>query len=297
MPNYSLNPEDCYYFLEQQIHNPVPESFELLPALRVRFGNLLREDIVSVRLEYASGSYLIAVTSVGNELVRRQIDAFVPERLLKIDLFDPPKLNRLLPIIASWIEALDGIAAAREFELFTPHALAFIERVSSNLKDSAYESAQKSMQFNACLAKDMGMEFAPAILKKVEAVVRAEYQSNPANDMAGEYPQNEWQELGAMLYDSSHVLLNVGIEQLQGAIYSEIRALSDAEKLALWFGHCEELGEWLEGRTLEDDFNVLQDTDTFDRLRESLFDDLKYAMQRDWEKKLHEIENALEDNE
>lgn len=108
--------------------------------------------------------------------------------------------------------------------------------------------------------------------------------------MAGEDPENEWQELGAMLYDGSHVLLEAGLEQLRGAVYSEIKALSTPEKLALWFGLCEILEECLGGRTLEDDFNVLQDTDTFDPLLESICDDLQSAMQSDWEKRLREIE-------
>jgi hypothetical protein len=175
--------------------------------------------------------------------------------------------------------------------LFTRHALALIERVSSHLEESAYESAQKSMQFYVSLAQDMGMEFSPAIRKKIESSVRAEYQANPANDMAGEYPENEWQELGAMLYDGSHILLQMGIDQLRGAVYSEIRALSQGEKLAWWFGHCEELEESLDGRTSDNDFNVLQDTDTFDALLDAICDDLQSAMRSDWEKRLREIES------
>jgi len=166
MPNHIINPDDWYYFLQEQLNRPVAESFELLPILRFRFGNLLREAIISVRLEYASGSYLIAITCVGNELIRLPIDAFVPERLLAFDLFDPPRLDRLLTIITAWIESLDTLAAAREFELFTPHALALMERVTTDLKESAYESEEKSMQFYLSLSQVMGREFSPAIRKK-----------------------------------------------------------------------------------------------------------------------------------
>jgi len=108
--------------------------------------------------------------------------------------------------------------------------------------------------------------------------------------MAGEYPENEWQALGAMLFDGSHILLQMGIDQLRRAVYSKIKALSTAEKLALWFDLCENPEESLGGSTLENDFNVLHDTDTFDPFLESICDDLQSAMQSDWEKRLREIE-------
>jgi hypothetical protein len=54
----------------------------------------------------------------------------------------------------------------------------------------------------------------------------------------------------------------------------------------------------LGGRTLDDDFNVLQDTDTFGALLDSICDDLQSTMRSDWEKKLREIEaNDIESNE
>lgn len=38
-------------------------------------------------------------------------------------------------------------------------------------------------------------------------------------------------------------------------------------------------------------------TDTFDSLRESICDDLQYAMQRDWEKRLSEMADEFQDDE
>lgn len=296
MPNHLYHPDDWFYFVESQVNKSLPERLELLPGLRARFGNLLRDEIVSVMLEFDERQYVVAIAAIGDSVINRPIDHYIPPQLLNRP--DPFEWQSLLPVAHEWVIALDGVDAAHEFGLFTRHALALIERVSSNLEESAYEYAQKSMQFYVSLAQDMGMEFAPAIRKKIEATVRAQYQANPANDMAGEYPENEWQELGAMLFDGSHILLQMGIDQLRGAVYSEIRALSQGEKLAWWFGHCEELVESLDGRTLDDDFNVLQDTDTFDLLLESICDDLRSAMQSDWEKRLREIEaNDVETDE
>lgn len=289
MPNHDFCTEEWFYCLESQTNPKLPNRLELLPGLRARFGNLLREDIVSVALVSDGKTNLVVIAALGQPLITLPIDHHLPADLL--NWLETSDLRNLLPVAGEWVNALDGFETAREFGLFTPHALALIERVSSNLQESAYESAQKAMQFYASLARNVGKEFSPAIRKKIESSVRTEYKANPANDMAGEYPENEWQELGSMLYEGSHVLLQMGIDQLRDVVYRKISALSQGEKLAWWFGHCEELGEWLEGRALNDNFNVLQDTDTFDALLDSICDDLQSAMQSDWEKRLREIEN------
>jgi hypothetical protein len=153
------------------------------------------------------------------------------------------------------------------------------------------ELAKNAMDFQLSLAQDMAAEFAPVIRKKVESKVRAEYQSNPANDMASDQCQNEWQELGAMLFDGSHLLLEVGIRQLQYAVLRTIGALSYPEQLSLWFYYCENPNECLDGRELGDSFDVLTDTDTFDPLIKSISESLQSSMRRDWENKLSEMES------
>ncbi|OQW74623.1 MAG: hypothetical protein BVN35_09670 [Proteobacteria bacterium ST_bin11] len=288
MPNHLCHPDDWFYFVESQVNKSLPERLELLPGLRARFGNQLRDEIVSVMLEFDERQYVVAIAAIGDSVINRPIDHYIPPQLLNRP--DPFEWQSLLPVAHEWVIALDGVDAAHEFGLFTRHALALMERVTTDLKGSAYEAEEKSMQFYLSLSQVMGREFAPAIRIKIEATVRAQYKANPANDMAGEYPENEWQELGAMLFDGSHILLQMGIDQLRGAVYSEIRALSTAEKLALWFDLCENPEESLGGHTLEGHFNVLHDTDTFDPFLESICDDLQSTMQSDWEKRLREME-------
>lgn len=181
-----------------------------------------------------------------------------------------------------------------------PHALALIERISSNStylleQERSLELAKNATEFQLSLAQGVATEFAPAILKKVDSKVRAEYKSNPANNMAGEQCQNEWQEFGAMLFDGSHLLLEMGIQQLQYVVLRSIGALSYPEQLALWFHHCENPNECLGGRELGDTFDVLTDTDTFDPLIESISESLQNSMRRDWENKLREMESSLLD--
>lgn len=302
MPNHALNPEDCYYFLEEQIHNPVPDSFELLPTLRVRFGNLLREEIVSVRLEYACEPYEIAVTSVDDQVTHKLIDAFIPENLRVVDLFEHSKLNRLLPVITAWIEALDRLDAAREFELFTPHALALIERISSDPVYMAEQNdnlgkAENAQAFYLALAQEMAKESAPAGYQKVEAAVRKIYKSRPGNGMVGDECETEWQELGAMLLDSEHMLLEVGIHQLQLTVAGEIEALSRSERLAIWLGHCGYIGDYVSDNSPDESFDLSDDSFTLEEIVESIARDLQREMVWDWEKKLSEMEDEWHNDE
>lgn len=300
MPNYSLNPEDCYYFLEKQIRNPVAESFELLPTLRLRFGNLLREEIVSVRLEYACEPYEIAVTSVDDQVTHKLIDAFIPENLRFVELFEHTKLNQLLPVIMAWIGALDRLDAAREFELFTPHALALIERISVDPlymaeQHDSLEKAENAQTFYLALAQTVAKESASASYQKVEAAVRKIYKSRPGNGMVGDECKTEWQELGAMLLEGDHMLLEIGIHQLQLTVAGEIEALSRSERLALWLGYCGYIGDYVSDNNPDNSFDLSDDSFTVEEIVESITRELRREMVWDWENKLVEIENAFED--
>jgi len=72
----------------------------------------------------------------------------------------------------------------------------------------------------------MAEEFAPAIYNKIKAAVRSQYKTSPANGMVGEDCRTEWQEMGAMLFDGSHLLLDMGIQQLEFAVSNAIKSLA-----------------------------------------------------------------------
>jgi hypothetical protein len=80
--------------------------------------------------------------------------------------------------------------------------------------------------FYSKLALDMAEEFAPAIYNKIKAAVRSQYKTSPANGMVGEDCSTEWQEMGAMLFDGSHLLLDMGIQQLEFTVSNAIKSLA-----------------------------------------------------------------------
>lgn len=118
MPNYDLRAEEWFYLIESQINEKLPNRLELLPGLRARFGNLLREDIVSVVLVSDGKSHLMLVSALCQSLVEKQINDYIPSHLL--NSYEQFELSSLLPIAAAWVDALDGFDGASEFELFTP---------------------------------------------------------------------------------------------------------------------------------------------------------------------------------
>lgn len=95
-----------------------------------------------------------------------------------------------------------------------------------------------------------------------------------------------------MLLDGTHFLLEMGVDQLEMTIRNKIKALSPAERTALWFDSCENIVEFAENHTPDDSFDLMQDYETIEEIVKSIADDLMSAMTKDWQNKLIEIENT-----
>lgn len=83
------------------------------------------------------------------------------------------------------------------------------------------------------LTLEMSEELAPTINKKIQTAVRSQYITLPAFDRVSKDCANEWQEMGAMLFNGSHQLLYAGINQLEYSVGNAIKKLSRAERMAL----------------------------------------------------------------
>lgn len=279
------------YFVENQVNNSHPEHLELLPALRARFGNLLRDELVSVRLEF-KGDYVVTITAVGEALTHKPIDHFLSANMKSH--INPFEWQSWLNMTWAWVEALDEIKAAHEFNLFTHHGLALIDRISSHSayfaeQEAALQLAQAAQDFYLNSAHQLANQLVPTVRDKVVKAVRKTYHTNPANDMFSNQCETEWQELGAMLLDGTHFLLEMGVDQLEMTVRNKIKALSPAERTALWFDCCENIVEVAENHTPDDSFDLMQDYETLEEIVKSIADDLMSAMTKDWEKRLIEI--------
>ena len=290
-----IDANQWFSLVESQVNKKTPERLELILGLRARFGHLLRESIVSVMLEFDGQQYdyVIRVAALGEALSSQAITHHLPDYLLNKD--DPFEWQSLLPIAEYWINSLDNVDVACESELFTQQSLALIGRVSNHLTDlSELEKAEKAQAFFLSIAQEMANEYAPAIREKVETAVRKKYQSRPGNNMIGDECETEWQELGAMLLDGTHLLLETGIHQLRMTISSEIAKLRRQDRLALWLDHCEYIADFVSDHTPDDTFDLMQDSYALEEIVESITSDLQTAMVWDWENQLSERDNYFE---
>lgn len=298
MPNHLCHPDDWFYFVESQVNKSLPERLELLPGLRARFGNLLRDEIVSVMLEFDERHYVVAITPIGESVVNRPIDHYIPPQLL--DRPDPFEWQSLLPVAHEWVLALDGVDAAHEFGLFTRQALALIERVGDASADrvelqTTLEKAEIARIFYLATARKLAKESAGSIRERIATNVRNKYCARPGNNMVGEECETEWQELGAMLLDGTHQLLEIGIDQLKMTIVEEVKTLSPVDRLALWFESCGYIDDFVSDNSAHESFDLMKDSETLEEIVELIASDLRREMVWDWENKLVEIENASED--
>jgi hypothetical protein len=299
MTEHNLNLEQCYRLIETQITTSSPERIEILPILRARFGNLLREEIVSVVLDYQRSSYWAVISWLGEGSNRMLLDPYLSNHIREVEQPFFPSTSLWMDVIGDWLVALDDYRAVRDFQLFTDQSLGLIERIGSCADSEEGESKTEQVEkaFYLASAKDMAKKFAPDVYQKVEAAIRKKYKSSPGNGMVGDECETEWQELGAMLLEGTHLLLDVGIQQLQFVVAGEIEALSRPERLALWFSYCEYLDDYVSDHKPDDTFDLPEDSYAFEEIVESIARDLQNEMVLDWEKKLSEIESNEESAE
>ena len=103
---FERNPinDEWFYFIENQAIASIGERLELFSGLRARYGNLLREEIISVVLEYKELSYwihIIATDAPENTLL---IDSYVPRNIL--EQAGMPDIRNLLEVAHHWVSLL-----------------------------------------------------------------------------------------------------------------------------------------------------------------------------------------------
>ena len=111
--------------------------------------------------------------------------------------------------------------------------------------------------------------------------------------MMSEDCSTEWQEMGAMLFDGSHLLLDMGIQQLEFTVSNAIKKLSRAERLALWCKYGESITDFVHDAEPDESFDLPKDSDSYNGIVEAIAHSLQRNMMDDWEKKLREMEHNL----
>ena len=159
------------------------------------------------------------------------------------------------------------------------------------------EKKRAEKNFYCSLAMSMAGALAPAVYAKIVSQVTAEYKFRPDSGMGAEECTNEWQELGCMLSDGTHLLLEMGLDQLRCVVHRSIKALSRQDCLALWCHYGEETQDFVNDAESGESFDLTDDSDNFDRIIENIVSSLTTTMVHDWEYKLANMENNSEDDE
>lgn len=236
-----------------------PGEFDITPILRARYGNLLRDDIVSIRLFAEHRNVVLLVTSIDNT-VRGHID-FANTRIDKTS--GSIMLNELffndLPIAPdrdapyderrAWFNRIlwnllwffDASEIARHLHVFTPHYLALLERIQIN---NNYESelvyTEKRLESSTIFYEDSILNLAkPVQVKALENLLELlanRMKKQEATEILNGGLITYWDEVGVIACESNdNMLLEILYKQIEADVYDAIIKLSEAEQFALWF--------------------------------------------------------------
>lgn len=275
----------------------VEHQLELLPALRARYGNLLREGIVSVAIGGVGfDPYCVTVMEMDSSTRRISLNhGLLPDHRMN-DLAEPANRPSSLLVARHLMESLpENHALLGALALFTPYAQNVLERlatVEGDMEDS-YDKVEAAKSVS-CSFKNAASTLATYIAIEaqdaLENAVVKKYKSTEASGVGHEDAQNEWQELGSILCEVDHFLREIGLGELRMQIDLALKRMSSAEQTALWFerGSAEcFIDDNPTSSRSRTPYNLRDDTDSCDQINEFFFRRLAGAAVNDWERRLN----------
>lgn len=281
------------YLMESQAsRQPEDMPLELMPALRARYGNLLREGIASVTVGgLGVDSCCVTVLEAGASTRRIRLDQWLKPAGFVSDLLEVesvPSLTTARSLMLCMYERRDLL---QELALFTPHGQSVLENLAAsacelNDCDGQVEAAKTVGSTYLDAASTLASYLAPAARDAVEAAVLKKYKETEAFGVGDEDAENEWQELGSILYADGHLLREIGLGELRRQIDASLKRLNPAERTALWF-------EYGSAKSFIDDnpksrgsrtyFSLSDDTDSCEQISEQIVNRMIGVAMDDWE--------------
>ena len=249
-------------WVDQSDHFIIPiqqGEFDLTPILRGRYGNLLRDGIVSVKLFAECRTVVLVISEAGNtyqvtvDFAHTPVDEKVSLTGLD-DLFflaapDAPErdanqeerrdwFNRMLPSLL-WL--FDSNETAKHLHVFTPHYLALLERIQLNHNaDQDLFETEKRLENTVTFYKDCIDTLAAPIKKKARdsliSTLAKTLKNQEATGILNGELKTYWDEVGIIASQGGD---NILYEELYGNlhcdVYYAIKSLSEAEQFALWY--------------------------------------------------------------
>lgn len=254
-----------------------PGEFDLTPVLRARYGNQLREGIVSIRL-FADGRILV----LRIEEAGQAVPLFVPfDEVLIVPEMDPVSLTDhlferlphaapdrhaheesrrewLLALLPLMLETFDAIEVARDLNLFTLQYLALLARLEMRkhldqepLFDEMARHRRGVAFFRNCTER-LALHFQSDIREQLVHELATRLKRQPAFEVLSSELKTYWDEIGVIAEEGSDNLLYWTLMcELDALAANAIKALPAEERFALWASR-EEAGDWFDNYADED---------------------------------------------
>jgi hypothetical protein len=282
-PRNSIPINEWINNFDRIIHPIQSGEFDLTPILRARYGNLLSDDIVSVRLYAERRNVVLIISESGNtnEVIvdfsnTRVEEKYGPTTGLD-DLFflaapDAPErdakqeerqdwYNRML---SSLLWLFDSNKTAKYLPIFTTHYLALLERIQLNddaaldLIDTETRLENTELFYKNCV-EALAEPLQKQAINKVLVTLATKMKHQEASGIINDDLKTYWDEMGVIAdQGSDNGLYNMLCNELEADVYYAIKELSEGEQFALWFFGDEvnsNLARWFdndfEGVTLE----------------------------------------------
>lgn len=254
-----------------------PGEFDLTPVLRARYGNQLREGIVSIRLFAEDRNLVLHIEEVGSAvplLVPFAEVLIVPETdpVSLTDHFfarlphdapdryapEEPRREWLLALLPLMLETFDAVEVARDLNLFTPQYLALLARLEMRkhldqepLFDEMARHRRGVAFFRNC-TKRLALHFHSDIREQLIHELATRLKRQPAFEVLSSELKTYWDEIGVIAEEGSDNLLYWTLmRELDALAANAIQVLPAEERFALWASR-EEAGDWFDNYADED---------------------------------------------
>lgn len=273
IPRNIISLDEWIHYIDSFISPIQPGEFEITSILRARYGNLLREGIVSIRLFAEYYNVTLIVTEAGNTdkvvvdfattLIEKQADSrefddksYLDGLFFKGAPCDAPERNAPWEERKAWFQKMlpsllwlfDSNDAAKHLHIFTPHYLALLERVQTNnnyLGELIFveERLENAVTFYENCIYTLAEPIQKKTSEQLVSMLANKMKNQEATGILNGDLKTYWDEVCIIVNQGSDNMLYEELSnEIHCDVYYAIKSLPEAEQFALWF-----FGEEVEG--------------------------------------------------
>lgn len=239
----------------RQRHPAAPLAVNLLPALRVRYGNLLNAQLLSAEIVLNNPDEMLDAGMSHPELALAcRADISFVLAVADIDEGEPVPWDSHAPgqtlprsldsaDLMDFVQALADVERVQESVLFSAHAQSLLisqamSRQALDQLEWELESAQGKAAFYQAAFETVVQADKTPTLETVYKNLKGAYQLRSALGTGSQDATSYWLELGEIADEgSSHILGSLAQSEIENDVRTALQALPEAEQLVLWQEH------------------------------------------------------------